>query len=901
MSSIPSNGNVNLKKGLELVTGRSTGGLSLISTDALTYASGIIANAWAHYGFSATEQVPKTSLATVVAVDTELATGIPTIQWKENIANDDMLISSNESLNLLEASNRDPKTYLGYLKGHFDNYDLDVSLSSDNVDDDSIGVIIAFESINDVDQYGPRYEAEKYWYISVKRNQGGGQENSGELLKIEYRDYTGITKLIHAAGVNEGLTQTIYVSGDDSKQGWKSYGPVRLKVMRRGDKFMIQTANNASVNWVYSYEFDLKDLIGLVNNEAYENLTGRRRYGFMSHSQPNATIEILNAPMHPVRRTNPTPQYPNTTVHSFLLYLTDIVQDTLDVLDTAANALPELTPESAIRSYRRDGAEILFAIKTVEQGIHDHEMFAFDPKTKEISKLSTLGEIPPVDSFWINDRRDTAFLKVDSDIDVDMDSGKYIEVLRADAVDFTDENFIVILNNNEIQRTTRLNLLKGTSPIFVGHIDPNDIPTDATEVAITTMVPPDTKGYSYSIEYDVPYGLVYVVFVKSPTSSKLHTYVKNGTYLSTLSKLKTVDVTGNSINRQISLGNLSGESLSNDRRSINFLKVNDYYTMPVRLSSVYGKNNELIFTWPNDAQMLGLDTEGTINVYNLLRAKYPGITFDGGYGSNYTIRPKYDVRFLIYDSVVADKNKPGIIIGGLDYVNNLIVDLGSVSFIWGSAGQGADAEWLFKSGYLGTSPGSGLDGQDGSPGIDISARPRGTRTEIRIGSSSRVYGGGGGGGAGGISITKVWSSSGIISNWSTCKGDGVGGGGGAGAQSAPGENHNDSALSVSFSRNPAAGTLSYSGGQSGHVTGYGRSAYSGAGGGQSEVAGSNGRLYNGLDGGRGTHRAMDGNQNNYVNNNATPAISEPFYSEGGKGAPAIDTAGNYGDIVITYD
>lgn len=161
-------------------------------------------------------------------------------------------------------------TFVGFASTEYvDDYDHEVILKSNNADDDTIGLLLAFS----VDKNGREYT------LSVIINRGGNSpKNYGVVYNYARSDY----KLI----VN-GESKTPWTTD----KGWATQTVgIRVRVQRRGTIFTITRSAWGTDNALVpdtKLEFDLK------SDPLLHKFQGKTRYGYVTISQPNSTFEIV--------------------------------------------------------------------------------------------------------------------------------------------------------------------------------------------------------------------------------------------------------------------------------------------------------------------------------------------------------------------------------------------------------------------------------------------------------------------------------------------------------------------------------------------------------------------------------------------------------------------------------
>lgn len=185
-------------------------------------------------------------------------------------------------------------------------YDFDVIVSSDNSDDDNIGLCAAYAMVDGVEHV-----------ITVMRTPGGSQThpnvgsgadghvtaagngNNSRLFEV-YADFTRNSRTL-LASTNNGLAWGDGVIDPDRRltsdiggsSRWRNFPDgCRIRIERRGDIFTFKTSNLGESEFVEEATLvvDLRDFPQL------SMFRGARPYGYTTFSQPNATFETLEAP-----------------------------------------------------------------------------------------------------------------------------------------------------------------------------------------------------------------------------------------------------------------------------------------------------------------------------------------------------------------------------------------------------------------------------------------------------------------------------------------------------------------------------------------------------------------------------------------------------------------------------
>lgn len=154
-----------------------------------------------------------------------------------------------------------------------DNYTFEVTLSSDSADNDTIGVVAAFNRDGTTNNL-----------LTVVFNTGGTPPSTTGYGV--YFNYNGI-------GATNYLIQehNIGVGG-----GWSNKS-IRVKVQRQGDiiKFYCTNWDDVTpVNGVYNYQLASEIIVDLNSSPDFTQFKGKKPYGYITYSQPNSTYLDIN-------------------------------------------------------------------------------------------------------------------------------------------------------------------------------------------------------------------------------------------------------------------------------------------------------------------------------------------------------------------------------------------------------------------------------------------------------------------------------------------------------------------------------------------------------------------------------------------------------------------------------
>lgn len=148
-----------------------------------------------------------------------------------------------------------------------ENYKLEVTLSSANADDDTIGVVIAFTRIDGVN-----------YSLSAVRNKGGNDPRDGWAVVYHEADDGGY--------FSDSYMWTIDSKNVDGVSGGWSGARSRVKIERNGDLLKAYTTN-----WNDTDTYQASSLIevDLSSDPRLEKFRGAMAYGYVTYSQPDST------------------------------------------------------------------------------------------------------------------------------------------------------------------------------------------------------------------------------------------------------------------------------------------------------------------------------------------------------------------------------------------------------------------------------------------------------------------------------------------------------------------------------------------------------------------------------------------------------------------------------------
>lgn len=169
-------------------------------------------------------------------------------------------------------SARNSLTLIGFVSYEaFEDYDLEVEVSSDNANADWIGVVIGYVELN-------------------------GQQNTLMAMRVLNHDtqtfFVAYNSRLLATN-NGGIANPNPYKNENTGKGWQQCGPLRLKVKRRGDIIEIWTTlPNAPTVW----QENTKITIDLTSDPLLDKFRGPSRYGYCAQSQQNATWRSIVRP-----------------------------------------------------------------------------------------------------------------------------------------------------------------------------------------------------------------------------------------------------------------------------------------------------------------------------------------------------------------------------------------------------------------------------------------------------------------------------------------------------------------------------------------------------------------------------------------------------------------------------
>lgn len=191
-----------------------------------------------------------------------------------------------DSANDLVKSTTNSSSLIGFVsRKKYDQYTLQVELSSTANDDDDIGIVIAFAK----DETG--FENK----LCLVRSPGGfghcfslvKNYNSSKNVKILYRS----TQIAWGNGGYGTLAADAGYVSNTAAYFWSALGACRVKVVRNGDIITISSSEFGASNTVYKAAADFT--IDLSQDPDLAIFRGPRAYGYQALSQADATFKVL--------------------------------------------------------------------------------------------------------------------------------------------------------------------------------------------------------------------------------------------------------------------------------------------------------------------------------------------------------------------------------------------------------------------------------------------------------------------------------------------------------------------------------------------------------------------------------------------------------------------------------
>lgn len=171
---------------------------------------------------------------------------------------------------------------VGFISDYlYNNYTLAVRLSSNNNDDDHIGLCIAHAE--DIAGDTHILTAQRAFYgrapLVVDKNYHANDSSQYEVARV----YSGLQW-------SDGSTATGPIDNNSIRPGWSNLSNgLLLRVTRDEDIITIETSRNDGA----TYHEPATTTIDLSLDPELEIFRGPQRYGYVCHSQPNSTFDTL--------------------------------------------------------------------------------------------------------------------------------------------------------------------------------------------------------------------------------------------------------------------------------------------------------------------------------------------------------------------------------------------------------------------------------------------------------------------------------------------------------------------------------------------------------------------------------------------------------------------------------
>lgn len=201
----------------------------------------------------------------------------------------------NESTDTIRAT-VNSSSYIGFISAEsFEDYDLEVELSSINGDDDRIGLVLAFVQAN-----GRQYA------LTVFR-QFDGYENRAASFIALYNAFQPDRITLEWNDADLGDPNPYHNAQGTIKTGWAGVGKVRLRIRRRGDVFECWTTLPNET----TYLENKKITIDLNSRPELGIFKGPQRFGYSCQSQLYASWRSIERPGErwPIIRTDTLDTY----------------------------------------------------------------------------------------------------------------------------------------------------------------------------------------------------------------------------------------------------------------------------------------------------------------------------------------------------------------------------------------------------------------------------------------------------------------------------------------------------------------------------------------------------------------------------------------------------------------
>lgn len=214
------------------------------------------------------------------------AKSVDEIELEREASMYDLIIADAEAIPVQST----PWDYRGHLENRFDNFNIEVIIST--IRQFSSGIMVV-----PIAEYG----TSTYAYLMVDRNMGHNNTKLNGLLRLLYMDETTPQPIeVATRGISDGLEYD--PAGDplnDGNDGWFSYGPIRLLVQRRGDVIRVKSSNSDKNAWIIGADihYDIKNLPADTGiSDSYTRLRGLRAYGYGAIRLFNSRFKFIQSP-----------------------------------------------------------------------------------------------------------------------------------------------------------------------------------------------------------------------------------------------------------------------------------------------------------------------------------------------------------------------------------------------------------------------------------------------------------------------------------------------------------------------------------------------------------------------------------------------------------------------------
>jgi len=169
-------------------------------------------------------------------------------------------------------------TYVGFVSNNtYDYYDLEVTLSSTDGDNDRMGVVLAF--------YKDLETGKEYTIDAIRNNETDGYSWT---VILNYDNYSGDDEVWENSQKIIGNKSDVIPRADPDN--WSKYSPgTVIKVQREGNNFKVWSSlsGSSAIDENSLIEFSLDD------DPAFDVFKGPKAYGFSSRSQNNTTFSNI--------------------------------------------------------------------------------------------------------------------------------------------------------------------------------------------------------------------------------------------------------------------------------------------------------------------------------------------------------------------------------------------------------------------------------------------------------------------------------------------------------------------------------------------------------------------------------------------------------------------------------